>query len=121
PALGDDVEADDAGGQLLHGRVARLLGHSSLPSVRSPPRLTASGRTSRPRSTLCLSERSPMTRRSGGGSRLISVGVARILSSSASSGCSSTSMICSSYAPRSSSLQIGRSEERRVGKEGRCG
>ena len=79
-------------------------------------------RTSSPSSTFSLSERSPITRRSGGGSCLISVGVARIFSSSASCGCSRTSMISSSYCPSSSwsqmRLQVG---DRDLGAGARAG
>jgi hypothetical protein len=76
------------------------------PQVAVEFELDEAGRTSRPSSTLSLSERSPITRLSGGGSCLISVGVARIFSSSARCGCSRTSTISSSYRPSSSCPQI---------------
>src|SRR5690606_15569499 len=104
PALGDHVEAGDSGLQLHHAH-ALVFAHSASVSVMV---MGTSGQTSRPSRTLSLSDRSPITRRSGGGSRLMSVGVARIFSSSASCGFSSTSMIWSSYWPRRSSSQMRR-------------
>jgi hypothetical protein len=56
---------------------------------------------SRPMSTFSPSERSPTIRRTGRGSSLINVGVARTFSSSASSGFSCTSITVSSHRPSS--------------------
>src|SRR5205085_1895910 len=100
-ALRDDVEARNAGGEFFYRRMPRRHLHHVSPEFRL-------GCTSRPRSTLSLSDRSPITRRNGGGSCLIKVGVARIRSFSATSGCSRTSMISSLYCPWSSFSQIRR-------------
>jgi hypothetical protein len=87
-AVGDLVETDDARGQLgqFHRRVGRRHGWASLSSISR----------FRPSSTFSRSDRSPMILRIGSGRRLTRVGVARILSRSASSGCSSTSITSTS-------------------------
>src|ERR1041385_1405093 len=113
-ALRDHVEAGDSGWQLSNGREGRRVGrHESLEEVdvvgEELGLELASGaraRTSRPSRTFSVSDKLPISRRQGGGTLLMSVGVARIFSSSASCGFSSTSMICSSYWPASSCSQI---------------
>src|SRR6185503_13385085 len=103
-AFGDDVETGNAGAQLLN--CGMILCRHDASARGGEDDLDATGRTSSPSRTLSLSERSPITRRSGGGSCLIRVGVARIRSSSARCGFSRTSTISSSYLPDSSWVQI---------------
>src|SRR6185503_2668658 len=106
PSLGNDVEARDPGLEFLDrtvvGDIVRRR-HFFLGRVGA-----VLGATSSPSSTLSLSDMSPITRRRGGGSRLINVGVASTRSTSAASGSSSTSTISSEYCPLSSWSQMRR-------------